>query len=226
MRLVGAAWCLSLAATTMAARANLLVDVTEDGGVRKRLLQAGTGLRPEKGMVAKVAYTAMLGEGGSVIRDAAGETLVCGDAGNMRGLDAAVATMAVGERSEFEVRFDYAYGEAGLAGVAPPRADLFYVCELLGVQAAGSEGDDGAPLALPDAAANRDDAGGGGVRTVEVDGRPVKLDALGPMVVNKDGTLSRITNWPEMHEVERERTLRVIAKRNEKRLADLRAADL
>ena len=61
----------------------------------------------------------------------------------------------------------------------------------------------------------------------------VKLDALGPMVVNSDGvstfpvqyqfsldrdffkqTLSRITNWNEMTETERQRTMRTLAARN------------
>lgn len=42
----------------------------------------------------------------------------------------------------------------------------------------------------------------------------VKLDQLGPLVVNSDGTLSRIQNWAGMTESERERTLRVLGKRN------------
>ncbi|KAI9509897.1 hypothetical protein F5148DRAFT_977556 [Russula earlei] len=42
-----------------------------------------------------------------------------------------------------------------------------------------------------------------------------KYDALGPLVVNSDGTLSRITNWPEMTPTERERTFRVLVARNQ-----------
>jgi hypothetical protein len=48
-----------------------------------------------------------------------------------------------------------------------------------------------------------------------------KLDALGPMVVNVDGTLSRITNWDKMAEIERKNTLRIINKRNKERLEKL-----
>ncbi|KAA1466822.1 hypothetical protein DENSPDRAFT_831715 [Dentipellis sp. KUC8613] len=47
----------------------------------------------------------------------------------------------------------------------------------------------------------------------------MKYDALGPLVVNSDGTLSRITNWPKMTESERERTIRVLAARNQIRIA-------
>jgi len=40
------------------------------------------------------------------------------------------------------------------------------------------------------------------------------------MVVNSDGTLSRIANWGEMSDIEQERTLRVLATRNKIRLAN------
>ncbi|KAH9868890.1 hypothetical protein J1614_007965 [Plenodomus biglobosus] len=42
----------------------------------------------------------------------------------------------------------------------------------------------------------------------------IKLDAMGPLVVNKDGTLSRIANWDTMAEIERQNTLRILGKRN------------
>jgi predicted Fe-S protein YdhL (DUF1289 family) len=50
----------------------------------------------------------------------------------------------------------------------------------------------------------------------------VKLDHLGPMVVNRDGTLSRIANWEHMTEIERRNTLRILGKRNQLRLDGLR----
>ncbi|KAL2155561.1 hypothetical protein VTH82DRAFT_303 [Thermothelomyces myriococcoides] len=75
-------------------------------------------------------------------------------------------------------------------------------------------------LPAPDAASGE---GPDGVRTVMVNGQPVALDALGPMVVNRDGTVSRIANWPEMTEIERENTLRILCKRNQLRLGNLRA---
>ncbi|KAI1434982.1 hypothetical protein GGR50DRAFT_694639 [Xylaria sp. CBS 124048] len=59
--------------------------------------------------------------------------------------------------------------------------------------------------------------------TLEVGGDAVRLDTLGPMIVNKDGTLSRVQNWDKMEEFEREATLRIIGKRNKVRLAALRA---
>lgn len=56
-------------------------------------------------------------------------------------------------------------------------------------------------------------------------GQAVKLDHLGPMVVNRDGTLSRIGNWAEMSEIERQNTLRILGKRNQLRMETLKAAE-
>jgi hypothetical protein len=53
-------------------------------------------------------------------------------------------------------------------------------------------------------------------------GATLKLDHLGPMVVHRDGTISRISNWTEMSEIERQNTLRVLGKRNQLRLASLK----
>ncbi|KAG0649434.1 hypothetical protein D0Z07_4541 [Hyphodiscus hymeniophilus] len=53
----------------------------------------------------------------------------------------------------------------------------------------------------------------------------VRLDHLGPMVVNEDGTLSRISNWGNMADIEKENTLRIIGKRNQARLEKLRAKE-
>ncbi|KAJ3147296.1 hypothetical protein HDU89_005646 [Geranomyces variabilis] len=47
------------------------------------------------------------------------------------------------------------------------------------------------------------------------------LDVLGPMVVNSDGTLSRITNWDSMTPEEQANITRVLTKRNAARLRKL-----
>lgn len=76
------------------------------------------------------------------------------------------------------------------------------------------------PLSLPEPPADS--------KAIELDvstGNAVKLDHLGPMVVNRDGTLSRIGNWEQMTEIERKNTLRVLGKRNQLRLETLKAAE-
>ena len=59
-------------------------------------------------------------------------------------------------------------------------------------------------------------------RTIEVNGSPVTLDEYGPIVLNKDGTARRITNWNQMNIIEKETALRVIADRNKRRIAQLK----
>jgi hypothetical protein len=56
-------------------------------------------------------------------------------------------------------------------------------------------------------------------------GTTIKLDHLGPMVVSVDGTLSRISNWHAMTDGEKENTIRIIGKRNKKRLDALKARE-
>ncbi|KAI1091170.1 hypothetical protein F5B19DRAFT_286713 [Rostrohypoxylon terebratum] len=56
-----------------------------------------------------------------------------------------------------------------------------------------------------------------------VGGEGIKLDHLGPLVVNEDGTMSRITNWDKMAEIERQNTLRVLGRRNKQRIEALKA---
>jgi hypothetical protein len=50
--------------------------------------------------------------------------------------------------------------------------------------------------------------------TLKVDGDSISFDHLGPIVLNTDGTLSRIGNWDQMTEPERCATKRMVARRN------------
>lgn len=53
----------------------------------------------------------------------------------------------------------------------------------------------------------------------------VSLDHLGPVVVNVDGSLARISNWQQMAEIEKKNTLRVLGKRNKARLEALKSSE-
>ncbi|KAH8194567.1 hypothetical protein TruAng_011262 [Truncatella angustata] len=83
--------------------------------------------------------------------------------------------------------------------------------------AENSTGTDGKqPLPLPEPPKD------GETINLTVGGDGVKLDHMGPLVVNQDGTMSRISNWAEMSEIERQNTLRILGKRNQQRLKKLR----
>lgn len=53
-------------------------------------------------------------------------------------------------------------------------------------------------------------------------GEKLSLDDLGPIIINSDGTTRRINNWDKLTKAEQEKTLRVISKRNKKRLEILK----
>lgn len=57
--------------------------------------------------------------------------------------------------------------------------------------------------------------------SIDVNGASVKLQQLGPVVINSDGTMSRINNWHEMTEAEQITTKRILAKRNANRREDI-----
>jgi hypothetical protein len=71
------------------------------------------------------------------------------------------------------------------------------------------------PLPLPEPSSD--------ATQLNVNGEGVKLDHLGPLVVNKDGSLSRIANWDKMAEIEKQNTLRILGKRNQLRLGSLKS---
>ncbi|KAF7331173.1 putative fungal specific transcription protein [Mycena sanguinolenta] len=65
-----------------------------------------------------------------------------------------------------------------------------------------------------------DAASEGNVPQLQPGGPAVKLDDLGPLVVNSDGTLSRIANWAALTAAEKANTIRVLSARNKIRLAN------
>ncbi|GAB5587103.1 hypothetical protein Unana1_02003 [Umbelopsis nana] len=72
------------------------------------------------------------------------------------------------------------------------------------------------PLALPAASDVAES-----VPTTEVNSA-FKLHDLGPVVVNENGSISRIDNWHEMSDIEKANVNRILLKRNKERLEKLR----
>ena len=67
-------------------------------------------------------------------------------------------------------------------------------------------------LQLPPSDPNKN----GDIKTLKM-GESLKLDHLGPIILNTDGTTRRIDNWDTLTEREKEVTWRRIRKRNEER---------
>lgn len=54
-------------------------------------------------------------------------------------------------------------------------------------------------------------------------GDSLKLDDLGPIIINPDGTTRRIANWANLTKFEQDNTWRLISARNKRRMAALQA---
>jgi hypothetical protein len=75
-------------------------------------------------------------------------------------------------------------------------------------------------LALP--APNEIQAEGESAVQLTVGQRVSLEEELGPLVVNSDGTVARISNWKQLSTQERANVLRVLGKRNKERLEALK----
>ena len=53
-------------------------------------------------------------------------------------------------------------------------------------------------------------------------GETLKLTEAGPMIINPDGTVRRISNWDVLTQAERDNTWRIISARNKKRIEILK----
>ena len=61
-----------------------------------------------------------------------------------------------------------------------------------------------------------------GVQQIKIGGEAFKMDHLGPIIINSDGTTRRIANWETLSKHEQETTWRLISARNKKRLEELK----
>lgn len=67
---------------------------------------------------------------------------------------------------------------------------------------------------------------GDATHRLEVDGPAISMSELGPIIVNTDGTLRRIENWAQLTKAEQASTVRIVSRRNKKRLEALKELEL
>jgi len=111
------------------------VNITEDGGVIKKVFKEGEGEEyPQKGDSVQVHYTGRLLDGtvfdSSVERNQPFEFKL-GKGKVIKGWDLGVETMKKGEKAVLVCRGDYAYGKAGSPPKIPGDATLLFDVELL-----------------------------------------------------------------------------------------------
>jgi peptidylprolyl isomerase len=108
-------------------------NVTEDGGLMKKLLSEGEGAFPNTGDEVEAHYHGTL-EDGSVFDSSVtrGKTFkfTLGKGQVIKGWDKGFASMKKGEKAILRCRSDYAYGKGG-QGKIPADATLYFEVELL-----------------------------------------------------------------------------------------------
>lgn len=141
------------------------------------------------------------------------------------GWEVALPHLHVGDHATLRLRPDFAYGAEGLPNPhgppkVPPNATLTFDLVVLAVAALSA-----AELAAGEHAGLLEDsaAASGGDAHMRL-GESSAMDELGPMVLQSNGHYKRIANWSSMMPEEQARTRRVVAKRNAKRLAKLKAS--
>ena len=104
------------------------VDLTSDGGIKKKIITAGSGANPEKGKKVSVDYVGKF-ENGKIFDQSDKSSpfqFTLGKGQVIKGWDVGVETMKKGEKCELWLRSDYAYGSRGAGNVIPPNSNLVF----------------------------------------------------------------------------------------------------
>eukprot|EP01027_Heterolobosea_sp_BB2_P012903 GEZU01018662.1.p1 GENE.GEZU01018662.1~~GEZU01018662.1.p1 ORF type:complete len:311 (-),score=93.79 GEZU01018662.1:47-979(-) len=115
------------------------IDLTGDGGVKKKILREGTGESPPQGSTVSVHYVGRLLDGTIFDSSRARNkffdfTLGVGQV--IKGWDVGIASMKEGELALLTCAADYAYGSYGSPPTIPPNATLEFEVELFSFEPA------------------------------------------------------------------------------------------
>ena len=87
------------------------INITEDGGIKKLILQKGSGIKPSPNKEVLIKYLAKCN---SKIYDDSSNTIyrfTIGKNDEIKGLEIAVLSMAVGEKAKFIIQPNYAFND-------------------------------------------------------------------------------------------------------------------
>jgi peptidylprolyl isomerase len=110
------------------------LNLTEDEGVRKQILKEGEGDCPPDHYEVEVHYEGKLESNGSTFDSSYSRgpfKFQLGQGSVIKGWDVGVKTMRKGEKAEFILRSDYAYGDRGFGDKIPAKSTLVFQVELL-----------------------------------------------------------------------------------------------
>jgi len=108
------------------------INITEDGGVKKKILKEGTGAQAVEGAEVHVNYIGRNKD--NKIFDQTKDkpfTFKIGSHQVIKGWEIGVKTMKIGEKSEFILSPEYAYGDKKVSDLIPENSTLTFEIELL-----------------------------------------------------------------------------------------------
>jgi FKBP-type peptidyl-prolyl cis-trans isomerase len=110
------------------------VNITEDGGIVKKMVNKGEGECPQQGQEVTVNYIGRL-ENGTIFDQSAdhGEPLKIniGTGQVIEGWDKGIMAMQLAEKADLVISSKYAYGDMGSPPKIPGGATLIFTVELI-----------------------------------------------------------------------------------------------
>ena len=111
------------------------INITEDGGVKKKIIKEGTGAQATEGSEVQVNYIGRNKD--NKIFDQTKDKpfkFTIGSHQVIKGWEIGVKTMKIGEKSEFILAPEYAYGDKKVSDLIPENSTLTFEIELLKVE--------------------------------------------------------------------------------------------
>ncbi len=110
------------------------INITNDGGLKKKIITEGTGPLAQTGKIVFVHYKGTFENGtefDSSVKRNKPFTFTLGAGQVIKGWDLGVASMKQGEKAMFYIESKYAYGSSGAGNVIPPNSTLYFEVEFL-----------------------------------------------------------------------------------------------
>ena len=109
-------------------------NITEDGGIQKRIIRKGSGTNPSEGKIAFIKFKSKYED---KIFDETEENepfqFKIGENKVIKGWEIAVKTMKIGEKAEFIMTPEYTYGDKQVNESIPAKSILNYEIELIAI---------------------------------------------------------------------------------------------
>ena len=119
---------------------NEYINVTEDEGIKKKIIKEGQGSYPKEGNEVTINY---IGIFNNQIFEQSNEdtptTFIIGENKVIKGWELALKTMKLGEKSEFIMKPEYTYGDKQINENIPPNSILTYEIELKSIHYKSTE---------------------------------------------------------------------------------------